>query len=232
MTAGTSAAALQEAFSRCVTMDATLKDQLAAYAGASRRFRPAFAGPIDDLVARLRENGVGVSAPKPGEVMPPFWLPDETGRLVGLEALLARGPLAIVFHRGHWCPYCRISSLALARAHPEIEAHGGQLVAILPEGQAYAAALKAQAGAAFPFLSDLDNGYALSINLVFWVGEELARLYTEIGTDIPRFQGNGAWMLPIPATFVVGRDGRVAARFIDPDYRKRMAIEDLVAAVA
>jgi hypothetical protein len=38
-------------------------------------------------------------------------------------------------------------------------------------------------------------------------------------------------MLPIPATFVVGRDGLIRARFIDPDYRKRMMIADMIAAM-
>ena len=49
--------------------------------------------------------------------------------------------------------------------------------------------------------------------------------------SLPQYQGNDSWMLPIPATFVVGQDGRIKARFVDPDYRKRMAIEDLIAAL-
>ena len=53
----------------------------------------------------------------------------------------------------------------------------------------------------------------------------------EIGRDLPRYQGNESWMLPIPATFVVGRDGLVKARFVDPDFRKRMEIDDLIAAL-
>ena len=53
----------------------------------------------------------------------------------------------------------------------------------------------------------------------------------EIGRDLPRYQGNESWMLPIPATFVVGQDGRIKARFIDPDYRKRMAVEELIEAM-
>ena len=51
------------------------------------------------------------------------------------------------------------------------------------------------------------------------------------GFDVAKYQGNDSWMVPIPATFVVGTDGRVKARFVDPDYRKRMAIEDLLAAL-
>ena len=51
------------------------------------------------------------------------------------------------------------------------------------------------------------------------------------GFDIAPFQGNESWMLPIPATFVVGPDGVVKARHIDPDYRHRMAIDNLLAAL-
>ena len=48
---------------------------------------------------------------------------------------------------------------------------------------------------------------------------------------MPSFHGNNGWVLPIPAAFVIGRDGMVKARFIDPDFRRRMAIEDLLAAL-
>jgi peroxiredoxin len=53
----------------------------------------------------------------------------------------------------------------------------------------------------------------------------------QFGHDIASFQGNDSWILPMPATFVVGRHGVVRASFVDPDYRKRMAVEDLVAAL-
>jgi len=76
----------------------------------------------------------------------------------------------------------------------------------------------------------MDNGYALSLNLAIWVGAEMQKLMADL-QDLPAYQGNSSWMLPIPATFVVGQDGRVKARFVDPDYRKRMAIEDPLAAI-
>ena len=56
-------------------------------------------------------------------------------------------------------------------------------------------------------------------------------LYVEGRLDLTKYQGNDTWVLPIPATFVVGQDGRIRGRFVDPDYRKRMAIEDLLAAM-
>ncbi|MGQ0567880.1 MAG: peroxiredoxin-like family protein [Gemmobacter sp.] len=215
----------------CRDSDMPLREQLAAVAAADAAEFPAFVPPVQSLIARLTAGEVGHAAPRIGEAMPPFGLPDETGRIVSLDDLLETGPLAIVFHRGHWCPYCRVTSAALARAFPDIAAAGGHIVTILPERQPFAAQLKTSSGATWPFLVDIDNGYALSLGLAFWMGEELARLYREGGEVIARYQGNEGWMLPIPATFVVGRDGLVAARFVNPDYRNRMAIADLVTAI-
>ena len=184
---------------------------------------------VDRLVARIQENGGGENAPRPGEPMPPFLLPDETGRLVSLKSLLDRGPVAVMFYRGHWCPYCRLNVRAVIQSMDQIKAVGGQVVAIMPEMQEYAEKFKAESGAPFPVLTDLDNGYALSLNLAIWLGTEIQRLLSY--QDLSNFHGNDGWVLPIPATFVVGRDGLVKARFVDPDFRKRMAIDDLLAAL-
>jgi peroxiredoxin len=71
----------------------------------------------------------------------------------------------------------------------------------------------------------------MSLNLAFWVGDEMQKLMTGAGWDVSRSQGSNTWLLPIPATFVVGADGEVKSRFLDPDYRKRVAVEDLIAAL-
>jgi len=101
----------------------------------------------------------------------------------------------------------------------------------MPDRQQFAAEFKSELKATYPVLTDLDNGYALSLNLVIWVGAEMERMISAAGWDIPNYQGNTSWTLPIPATFVVGMDGQVKARFVDPDYRKRMAIEGLITAL-
>lgn len=229
MTAAPSA--LADIFVQCRDMDASLNERLAAYSSAVQKYLPGYTDAVNRMVQRLAGSGAGKNAPKPGEPMPPFVLPDETGHLVSLDALLRDGPLAITFHRGHWCPWCRISIRALAQVQDEIEAAGGHVVAIMPERQKFAAEFKSEAQSPFPVLTDLDNGYALSLNLAIWLGTELAKLLTSYGRSLPDYQGNDAWILPIPATFVVGRDGLVTARFVDPDFRRRMAIEELIAAL-
>jgi len=221
---------LDDAFRRVRDLDVSLSEQLRSFAENTRQERPAFAAAVDRLIDRLRRHGAGDSAPKPGEPMPGFVLPDENGERVSLDDLLDEGPVAITFHRGHWCPYCRININALARAQKELAEGEGQIIGIMPDLQKFVAELKKQSNVPFPILSDMDNGYALSLNLTIWVGAELQRMLQD-RVNIPAFQGNSSWMLPIPATFVVGRDGLIRARFIDPDYRKRMTITEMLAAM-
>jgi peroxiredoxin len=219
---------LKLAFQECRDMEGTLNERLGAYAAAGRQIFPAYGEAVDRLVARIHENGGGENAPRPGDVMPPFILPDVTGRLIDLKSLLESGPVAVMFYRGHWCPYCRLNVGAVVQALDRIKALGGQVVAIMPEVQQFAEKFKFDSDAPFPVLTDLDNGYALSLNLAIWLGTEIQRLLSY--QDMKKFHGNDGWVLPIPATFVVGRDGLVKARFVDPDFRKRMEIDDLIAA--
>jgi peroxiredoxin len=231
MTSKSFAEILDEAFEQCSRMDASLNQRLQAFADTVRKLNPTFAEGVDRLVARLQQAGAGTAAPAPGDEMPNFLLPDDTGHLVSLEEILQKGPVALAFHRGHWCPYCRINTNALVEAQSKAQAEGSQIAAILPERRQFASELRAEAKAPFPILLDMDNGYAMSLNLAICVGEEMKRMMAESGWDLPAYQGNDAWMLPIPATFIVATDGRITARFVDPDYRKRMAIEDMLDAL-
>lgn len=231
MTSKTLSEQLNDAFIHCRDMDASLAEKLQAFADAVRELGPQFQDAVDGLVERLRRNDVGENAPRPGEAMPNFVLPDESGQLISLDSLLQKGPVAVTFHRGHWCPYCRINTRALSEAQSKIRTLGAQIVAIMPERQHFAARFKSDAGLDYPVLTDIDNGYALSLNLAIWVGAELEELMGAAGRDLPQYQGNEAWFLPIPATFVLAPDRTIVARFLDPDYRKRMTVEDLFTAL-
>lgn len=223
---------LEEAFERSRDLDAPLGTRLESFAESVRMASPAFAEAVDRLVARLTRNGAGASAPAVGDPMPPFVLPDDQGRLTTLDELLVKGPVALSFHRGHWCPYCRLNTNALAQAQCDVEPIGGQIVAITPDLRHFTTALKTDAAAKpFPILTDIDNGYALSLNLAIFVGQEMQEFMKGAGWDIAPYQGNDAWILPIPATFIVGRDAIIRARFVDPDYRRRMATDVIVEAL-
>lgn len=222
---------LESCAKRCREMDAPLGVRLKTFADDVRRLDPVFANVVDRMVAHLLRVEAGVGAPNVGEQFPLFVLPDQNGHLVCLERLLRNGTTVISFHRGHWCPYCRISADALAGVEPELRSAGAQLVIITPETQRFSRELTADAKATCPILTDLDCGFALDIGVAFNVSDEKRAAMTRAGFDISGFNGNSNWTLPIPATFVVGGDGTVRARLVDPDYRHRMGIEDIVRAV-
>jgi hypothetical protein len=138
---------LEEAFERARDLDAPLSIGLGSFADSVRIASPVFAEAVDRLITRLNLSGSGATAPAVGDMMPPFMLPDDQGHLVTLNELLAKGPVALSFHRGHWCPYCRINTNALAQAQSEVDPFGGQIVAITPDLQHFATALKSDAAA-------------------------------------------------------------------------------------
>ena len=224
--------ALNEAFHKADDPEAPLDERLRLYLAESRKLLPDLESTYDELVARLKASDADLLVPAIGERLPDFLMTDSDGQLVDLASLLRKGPLVVSFNRGPWCDYCGLELHALARAYPDIVAAGGEVVSIVPETAQYARALQQSRGLPFRVLTDLDLAYAFSLGLVFWVGDKIKETYRQFGIDLERFQGNGGWLLPIPATLVVGRDGRVKARFVDPDFRRRLGIEPILRALA
>jgi peroxiredoxin len=101
----------------------------------------------------------------------------------------------------------------------------------MPERAEYTQRVRALTDDRLTVLSDIDNGYALSVGLVMWLGEEVSSLYQKFGLDIDRYQGNATWFVPIPATFVLDRNGMIIGRKVDPDFRHRMDIEEILRAL-
>jgi peroxiredoxin len=212
-------------------MDGPLNIRLAAYAAKLRELEFPYAEAYDDLVARLYAGEIGARAPNAGELMPPFILPSKAGVLVSLDELTARGPVVISFNRGHWCPFCKIELRTIASYHQELSAQGAHIVTIMPDRQQFVEDIRQVTLNRIEILTDMDNGYALSLGLAMWLGKTVTDLMRGHGYQLETYQGNDGWFVPVPATFVVGRDGLVITRFVDPDFRKRMEVTDIIAAL-
>jgi peroxiredoxin len=221
---------LWDQVNRLCTMEVPLNERLGTLSAFVRQNGSPFAEAYDDLVARLSMARSGASAPDVGDFMPSFALPDGTGRYHSLESFLDKGPAVLSFNRGHWCPFCTIELNAFKSAHKELAAAGGQVVSIMPDKPEYVAKVAEDVEHAFAVLSDEDNGFALEMNLVIWLGERIRDLMG-LEPALVRSQGNNSYFVPIPATFVVGADGRIVARKVDPDFRRRMDIEEILAAL-
>ena len=207
----------------------SLSSRLLSYRRESSLRRPDFARAYDELVERLNAIDRGEVGPKLGEAMPQFNLPDENGRLVALTALLRSGPVVISINRGHWCPYCKLDLRSLAEINGEIERLGAHTIAIMPDSAEFTGGYVVRNSLPFPVLSDIDLGYSLALDLIFWVGDQIRELYSQVGVELEKYHGNQACFLPMASKFIVGRDGLVKARHVNIEFRERMEPEAIIA---
>ena len=210
-----------------MTEEPTLRSQL-DYLYA--HIPPEIDAMVDRMVDGLRVDG---STPgiEVGARAPDFTAPDAQGTPVRLSERLAEGPVVLAFYRGDWCPICNIQLRALQQALPAINAAGASLVAVNPQAPDQSAGLVDQHGLGFTVCSDLDQSISDAYRLKFALTDELRTLYEQFDMALTKENADGSWDLPVPAVFVVDRDGHVRARHVDPDYRVRMEPADVVEAV-
>lgn len=180
---------------------------------------------MEAATAKLAATGITDQALQLGQTMPDFELPDATGKLVSSSELRAQGLLLISFYRGNWCPYCNLELQALQAHLDKITAQGATLVAISPEAPDQSLTTQEKFDLKFPVLTDTGNTVARQFGLVFTLDESLRPIYDSFGIDVPTHNGDQTFELPIPATYLVAADGTVLNRFIDVDYRERLAPE-------
>ncbi|NJN21141.1 MAG: AhpC/TSA family protein [Leptolyngbya sp. RL_3_1] len=164
-----------------------------------------------------------------GDTLPAITLPNATGEAISLDDRLRQGPLVIAFYRGGWCPYCNLELRALQQALPQIQALGAQLVAITPETPDNSLSTQEKNELTFEVLSDRGNQVARQLGLVFTLPETLRPLYANFGIDLPATNGDDTFELPVPATYVIGAEGKVIHRFVNTDYTQREDPERIVA---
>ena len=160
-------------------------------------------------------------ARKAGDTAPEFILTDSDGKPVSSRELLAKGPLVVSFYRGVWCPYCNLELQALQEAVPEITARGASLVAISPQTAPNSRKSQRDNKLGFPILSDTKSEVADAFGIRFPLPDYLVELYKSFKNDLPTFNNDPAWVLPMPARYVIGSDGVIAYAEVNPDYTQR-----------
>ena len=171
--------------------------------------------------AELIASGAAQKALKAGDKAPAFTLNDPEGKPVSSSDLLRQGPLVVTFYRGVWCPYCNMELQALQAALPDIREAGGQVVAISPQVASNSRKSVRQNELEFPILSDTHNDVAASFGLRFELPDYLVELYQSLKNDLPAFNGDASWTLPMPARYVIARDGTIVYAEVNPDYTQR-----------
>jgi peroxiredoxin len=206
-----------------------LNQQLDALTAKLRAMVPAERLAVVDHAAEgLIHSGLADRALKAGDRAPSFELPDGDGMLWRAEDLIRGGPLLIVFYRGRWCAYCNAQLNALQEIHPKLAAAGASLVAVSPQTQKHSYMTRDMHKLRFPVLSDQGNQVARKFGLVYRLSPEMQAMYESIMTKLPGYNGDQSWELPLAATYVVQKDGRISWARVDADWRKRPEPEEIL----
>ncbi len=191
--------------------------------GERERFHRAEAATVAELQRR--------SLPLVGAAAPDFVLPDQHGMMVRLSDRLRQGPVVLLFVRGAWCPFCTLTLRAYQNCLPAIHEAGANLLAIAPQPATTCSLMAERDLLAFETLSDQDNRVARQYGVAFEMNPLLRPMYERLGHDLPRLNGTGDWTVPLPATFIVGEDGRVALTHVQASNHLRLDPAKIVAAL-
>lgn len=176
----------------------------------------------------LIASGAAGRAKKAGDTAPAFTLKDPEGHVVSSADLLEKGPLVLSFYRGVWCPYCNMELQALEAARPQFEALGASLIAISPQTAPNSRKSVRQNGLGFPILSDVKGAVGAAFGLRFSLPDYLVDLYKGLKNDLPSFNDDPDWTLPMPARYVIGQDGTILYAEVNPDYTRRPEPDDML----
>lgn len=222
---------LRDVFDEARALAMPLAQRLGHLDRGLRDLGPEWAAAYDVMVKTLTDAKAGAGAPRAGAPFPRFLLPDEIGQLIDSATLLAKGPLVVSFNRGHWCEFCLLELNGLDEIAAAVSTLGASIVAIMPERTGFTRRCRADNRLTFPILSDIDLSLALALGLAIPVSPRVLDLLRADGVLLAEVQGSAGWLLPIPATFVVARDGTIAACHVDPDFRQRLEPADILAAL-
>ena len=210
----------------------SLRDQFAERKELVAKYVPAEIQAIHArVIAELQQRRIAEGTLAAGTKAPAFELADHNGKLVSSTELSTKGRLIICFFRGRWCPFCVGQLEAMNLLIPEIQAAGASLIAISPQTVQQSFFMADQHKLQFPLLSDVGNDLARQFGVVYRVPEFQQAVYRRAFINLPLANGDESWELPIPATYLVERDGTVIYASSNPDYTERPEPGEILSAV-
>lgn len=167
---------------------------------------------------------------KVNDAAPEFSAMDQNGKEVKLKDQLKKGPVVLVFYRGQWCPYCNKQLMQLEDSISMISKKGASVIAISPEVAENISKTVEKTKASYPVLHDEDLKIMKSYDVAFKVDDNTVEKYKGYGIDFTKANGtaNGA-NLPVPAVYIVSKEGKIIFSYFDKNYAKRVSIAEILA---
>lgn len=180
------------------------------------------------IVLSAQTNTTYPEGLKAGDKAPEFVLKSEGEKSFSLSDALKKGDVVLVFYRGQWCPHCNKHLSRLNDSLQLIKDKGATVVAITPETQENIAKTISKTKAAFPVLFDEDMKVMQAYKVNFKVDDKTVEKYKGYGIDFDKVNGSNGGNLPVPATYIIGKNGLIKQVFFNKDYTKRPSVQQIL----
>ena len=184
------------------------------------------------LLGALPQEAKNASPIGVGEVVPSVTVQTIDGESRNLASLTAGQPSVLIFYRGSWCPYCNRHLAALAGVENDLEKLGYRILAISPDMPAGLREAATKNALGYTLLSDSSANAIKAFGLAFKVDPKTRKMYAKHGIDLQKASGNDHYILPVPAVYLVDKDGRIQFQYSNPDYSIRLSAKDLMKAAS
>lgn len=167
-----------------------------------------------------------------GTTAPTFTAKDNNGKTLNLKALLkTHSAVVLMFYRGQWCPYCNKHLQQLQDSLQLLTAKNAYVITVTPETQDAINQTIQKTHASFSLVHD--EGYKImkAYKVDYVLDEPTVNQYKKYGIDLEKNNGNTDHMLPVPATYIIGKDGKITYVHFDKDYRKRLPVSVILAKI-
>lgn len=171
-----------------------------------------------------------VNPAKIGTMLPKLALVDLQNKPFDLNAAVAKAPTVLVFYRGGWCPFCNTQLAALGKIEPQLKTLGYQIIAVTPDAPAELSKTLGKQKLSYTLLSDAKMSAARALGLAFRVDDATFKKYQGYGIDLEKSSGQTHHLLPVPAVYLVGKDGMLHFSYVNPNYKVRLNGDVLLAA--
>ncbi|SMO53432.1 Peroxiredoxin [Saccharicrinis carchari] len=163
-----------------------------------------------------------------GSKAPVFKALTAQGKTIDLSEVSKQKQVVLMFYRGQWCPYCNKQMSELEDSLQYIHDLGAMVIAITPEKPTEIAKMVEKSGASFDIIYDQNHKIMDRYNVTFSLSEEVNAKYKGWGIDINKASGNDDYALPVPATYIIDKNGTIKGAFFNEDYKKRMYVAHIL----
>ena len=167
-----------------------------------------------------------------GADAPSFTAKDNSGKTVDLKTILkSHKAVVLFFYRGQWCPYCNKYIKKLQDSLEYLTGKGVYVIGVTPETGENISKTVEKTHASFSMIPDKGYKIMQDYKVNYTVDADLNSKLKGYGVDLEKNNGNTDHVLPVPATYVIGKNGKLIYVHFDKDYTKRASISDLLTVI-